>query len=418
MSITKRALKDGIRFYEIRYSRGRDPLTGKQLTPYSTRYFPPVTWSDTRAEKEARIREAEFIADCKAGKILTKAEERQQRKEQAQAAERERLEAAAKPTFQAYGETWVKEAETVRSPGTVENYRVVLKRAGQVFNSIKMESITPYMVKEYLTSLYTDGTSALNGEKLHFKTKVKHYAVLHLFFQSAVESGVISFSPMRDMKRPKRPKDELPKERKAFSAEEVQYIRKCIAQEPLKWRAMVIFMLDSGCRRGEVVGLKWDAINFKTGEVTISRNAQYTAGRGTYIATPKNGKARSFYLNSQALTVMKEWQKQQALYLLGRGLPRNGYCFTREDGQMLNPQAPTAYFTRISKKYNIPGLHPHALRHTMATLSIANGADIVSISTKLGHSSPDITLQVYTHANEEAQRKANALLAEQLYKKA
>lgn len=85
---------------------------------------------------------------------------------------------------------------------------------------------------------------------------------------------------------------------------------------------------------------------------------------------------------------------------------------------MLNPQAPTSYFSRFSKKYNIPGFHPHAMRHTMATLSIANGADYVSVSAKLGHSSPDITLRVYAHANEEAQRKANELLAQQLYKEA
>lgn len=83
---------------------------------------------------------------------------------------------------------------------------------------------------------------------------------------------------------------------------------------------------------------------------------------------------------------------------------------------MMNPQAPTSYLARFGKKYNLPGIHPHALRHTMATLSIANGADIVSISEKLGHSEPSITLNVYSHANEEAQRRANEALAQAIYK--
>ena len=83
---------------------------------------------------------------------------------------------------------------------------------------------------------------------------------------------------------------------------------------------------------------------------------------------------------------------------------------------MMNPQAPTSYLSRFGKKYNLPGIHPHALRHTMATISIANRADIVSISEKLGHSEPSITLNVYSHANEEAQRRANEALAQAIYK--
>lgn len=83
---------------------------------------------------------------------------------------------------------------------------------------------------------------------------------------------------------------------------------------------------------------------------------------------------------------------------------------------MMNPQAPTAYLNRFGKKYNLPGIHPHALRHTMASLSIANGADIVSVSEKLGHAEPSITLNVYSHANEEALRRANEALAQAIYK--
>jgi len=83
---------------------------------------------------------------------------------------------------------------------------------------------------------------------------------------------------------------------------------------------------------------------------------------------------------------------------------------------MMNPQAPTSYLHRFGKKYGIEDIHPHKLRHTMATLSIANGADIKSVSDKLGHSDVSITLQVYTHANEEAQKRANEVLAEAIYK--
>ena len=182
------------------------------------------------------------------------------------------------------------------------------------------------------------------------------------------------------------------------------------------WRAWIVLALDSGCRRGEIVGLKWDDIDFKTGQLTISRNAQYTAGRGTYLTTPKNRQSRAFPLNDQALAVLKKWRKEQSLYLMAQGLPRTGFIFTDEHGNMINPQAPTSYLRRFGEKYGIEDIHPHKLRHTMATLSIANGADIKSISDKLGHSTVAITLAVYTHANEEAQRKANKALADAIYK--
>lgn len=115
------------------------------------------------------------------------------------------------------------------------------------------------------------------------------------------------------------------------------------------------------------------------------------------------------------LSVMREWKREQARYLLAQGYPREGYCFTRENGKVLNPQAPTSYLARFGKKYGIQNLHPHALRHTMATISIANGADIVSVSEKLGHSETSVTLDVYSHVNKKAQKRANQILSQALY---
>ena len=197
--------------------------------------------------------------------------------------------------------------------------------------------------------------------------------------------------------------------------EEAKYIISCLDNESMMWKALVMFMIDSGCRRGEVVGLMWDAVDLTTGEVKIFRNAQYTSGKGTYITTTKNRKNRVLYLNPTVLSVMREWKREQARYLLAQGYPREGYCFTRENGKVLNPQAPTSYLARFGKKYGIQNLHPHALRHTMATISIANGADIVSVSEKLGHSETSVTLDVYSHVNKKAQKRANQILSQALY---
>ena len=102
---------------------------------------------------------------------------------------------------------------------------------------------------------------------------------------------------MQKLKRPKPRKDEIEKEVQVYTEEEAKYIISCLDQESMMWKALVMFMIDSGCRRGEVVGLMWDAVDLTTGEVKIFRNSQYTSGKGTYITTTKNRKNRVLYLN-------------------------------------------------------------------------------------------------------------------------
>ena len=417
-SYTARKNKAGeIVSYQIKVTRGRDKLTGKQLTPFTTTYTPPEGWSKRAVERDLVRFMGEFEAACKRGEVLTKEQQKQLEQDKLNEAERQRLEEARKPTFKRYVESLLQEMRITNAPGTIENYNMVLRRAGAVFNDYKLEDITPAMVRAYIMEYQANGKNEKTGEPVAYRTVEKHYVVLHRIFQSAVENEILSVSPMQNMKRPKPRKDEVPKEVQAYSEEETRYIIKCLDSEPLKWKALVMFMIDSGCRRGEVIGLKWDAIDFKTGKVNIINNAQYTAGKGTYITTPKNGKGRVIYLNPPALAVMREWKQKQAMYFLAQGYPRNGFCFTQENGEMMNPQAPTSYLARFGKKYNIENLHPHALRHTMATLSIGNGADVVSISEKLGHAEPAITLNVYSHANEEAQHRANKVLENALYSK-
>lgn len=401
--------------YQIKVTRGRDRITGKQLTPFTMTFTPPTGWSKKAIDRELQRVMGEFEAACKRGEVLTKEQEKALALQEIEERKRMQAEEERKPTFNRYVEIFMNEKAATFAPGTLENYRNVLRKASAVFGTMKMEDIDFLKVKQYIIDLQNNGTNDFNGKPLAHKTIIKHYIVLHALFENAVENEILQFSPMQNMKRPKPRKDEITKEAIVYTESEIQNIIECLNQEPLKWKALIMFAIDSGCRRGEIIGLKWEEIDFKTGKVNICRNAQYTSGKGTYISTPKNGKSRVIYLNPPALKVLAEWKRKQAFLHFAQGLPNNGFCFTQDNGEMMNPQAPTSYLTRFGKKYNLPGIHPHALRHTMATISIVNGADIVSISKKLGHSNTSITLDVYSHANEEAQQRANDVLAEAIY---
>ncbi len=71
---------------------------------------------------------------------------------------------------------------------------------------------------------------------------------------------------------------------------------------------------------------------------------------------------------------------------------------------------------KFSERYNVPGLHPHKLRHTFASIAITNGADVASVSEKLGHSDKAVTLRMYTHADQESMRRASQIFRDALKK--
>ncbi len=82
----------------------------------------------------------------------------------------------------------------------------------------------------------------------------------------------------------------------------------------------------------------------------------------------------------------------------------------------MHPQSPSWYMQKFSKKCGVPGLHPHKLRHTFASIAITNGADVASVSEKLGHSDKAVTLRMYTHASQESIKRASQIFRDALKK--
>ena len=92
------------------------------------------------------------------------------------------------------------------------------------------------------------------------------------------------------------------------------------------------------------------------------------------------------------------------------------YIFTRQDGQPKGPPAITRWTYRFCEKHGLPRFHPHTLRHSLASLLIANGLDIVAVSRRLGHANPTMTLNVYAHVLEKADTTATETISKVLLK--
>ena len=393
-SIKLNETKDGRRFFQISVSRGH----GK--APYKKRWYWPDGWSKRTAEREAVKQAAAFELACKNGEVLNRAQEREKAAEEA-------AEAAKLKTVRQYADgVFMPTKEATFSENARSSYRMFLdKHIFPVLGDVMLVEVSPAMISKLLVDFQRAGYA--HG------TVVKLYNILNGIFEMAFLDDSIPMNPMLKVKRPAPRKGGQPKEEsdKAYTVKELGYILACAAREPLQWQTYIALSADTGLRRGECCGLQWSDIDFRAGTVTVRRNLQYTATAGVYETSPKNGKVRVVDVGPDVLTLLKQLRVRQAQSCISK------WCFTQEGtAEPMHPQSPTRYFKKFGERYGVKDFHPHKLRHSSASIAITSGADVVSVSERLGHSDTAVTLRMYAHANEESIRRAGQTVRDALKK--
>lgn len=106
--------------------------------------------------------------------------------------------------------------------------------------------------------------------------------------------------------------------------------------------------------------------------------------------------------------MLKSWKAEQDKQKesAGKLWKETGYVFTKETGDPLAPDSITQWLDTFSKKHNLPHIHPHAFRHTVASTMIADGIDLVTAASELGHADATTTAKIYAHQIAEAKAKA------------
>lgn len=184
-----------------------------------------------------------------------------------------------------------------------------------------------------------------------------------------------------------------------FQPEEMNEILDALEKVPIKWKAIVYLLIDTGCRRGEIMGLKWDKINWETGVIVIDCNLLYSTNRGVYEDTTKTGNVRAIKIAPQTIGVLQQWRTEyeRLRELHGDRWANTPYVFVKNDGTWMHPDSITAWLSRFSEKNDLPHIHPHAFRHTAASMMIANGVDLVTTAAELGHANATTTATIYAH---------------------
>ncbi|SLI53420.1 phage integrase [Mycobacteroides abscessus subsp. massiliense] len=173
----------------------------------------------------------------------------------------------------------------------------------------------------------------------------------------------------------------------------------------------------SGARRSEVLALRWSDIDLKSGKVHIRRTLD-TARPGE-TKKPKNGKPRSFTVSPSTVTTLREWRRLLASRDIN--LIKSDRWVFPMPGQWerhRNPASTSEMFTRrvewaqkdVGGADVLPTIHLHEVRHSAATILIANGTDPKTVAERLGHESVRITLDIYTHVTKQSDDRAASLL--------
>lgn len=223
-------------------------------------------------------------------------------------------------------------------------------------NAEKLAKLLGYSVSELFT--VEDKFKPLSD-----KTILEHHRLISMILAMAEKEQLIPYNPASKATPPRVSK----KEANYFQPEEVAEIVKALQDVPIKWKAMTYILIDTGCRRGELMGLQWNCVDLDKGIMMIKQALLYTKEKGVYVGPPKTGRPRAVCLAPETIDVLKKWKTEQLRTKIRHAdvWQDTGFVFTKDDGTAMHPDSITDWLNKFSNADDLPHINPHAFRHTV-----------------------------------------------------
>ena len=282
---------------------------------------------------------------------------------------------------------------------------------GQPIQEAKAEAIAQAMGKR-LGDVFT---VEYDMEPLSDRTVLAYHRLISIILAQAEKEMLVPYNAAAKATPPKAAK----KAPNYFQPETISEILKALEAEPLKWQLITHLLLVTGCRRGEIMGLKWDKVDFKTNRLKIDRELIISKSKGVHESTTKTNDIRYLTLPTETMVLLRKHKREQLRLQLANGdrWIDTGYVFTQDNGDHMNPDSVTGWLYGFSRRHGLPHINPHAFRHTVASVLLANGTDIVTVAAQLGHASASTTENFYAHIIEDNKAKASECIADVLLRK-
>jgi integrase len=351
----------GEHFWEIKFDLEADP-GGKRRTRY-------VSFKGTKKEAKAELMRLMVEAD------------------KGQDVDPSRVTLAE---FLDRWETW---AETQVSAKTLERYKELAAHhvrphlGGQRLQKLRAVHFAELYGR--LQKPKTDGGAGLSA-----RTVGHVHRLLHRVFGHAMKWSMIANNPIASAEPPAVERTEI----KILAPEQIKVVLQGLKGRPLY--PIALMGLSTGMRRGELVALRWKDVDLDRGLIRVEQSLEQT-NAGLRFKAPKTKAGRRTVMIPASIVgeLRAHWRQQQEQRLtigLG-GASGDDLVFARYDGTPWPPDSLTAAWARTVRMLKLPIVTLHALRHTHVSQLIASGLDVVTVSRRIGHSNPSITLGVYAH---------------------
>ena len=365
--IKKYTVKNGETRYLFQTYLGIDPATGKERR---------TTRRGFKTMKEAKQAERNLLLDVEENGLPSN-----------------QSDGFRDPTFEELASLWLENYKTTVKPSTFENVRVkVEKMTEEHFDGLKLKKITVAYCQRVVIELSKN------------YVLYNHYlSVINRIFKYAVLMDILDSNPFDKVIKPKSRQTQ--RKGNILTKEELKEFLKLAQNTTLSYFFPLVHLMSyTGLRQGEALALKWSDIDFENKKITVDKTAVRIKEKQT-LQTPKTKNSkRVISIDPTTLSILKSWKKDQIKIYFKNGKHFEGddnFIFTNERGEWVHIHNFIRYFKRFIADHKLKPITPHGLRHTHASLLFSAGVEPKNISDRLGHSTVQITLDLYTHITEE-----------------
>jgi integrase len=336
-----------------------DPLTGERKVKY---IYGESGVEDTRKEKQkVRALLNEFIDKVEAGDFSD----------------------TNKLTVEGYLNNWIDihAKDEGISPTTEQGYRIYIsKHVNPILGKILLNELRPLQIEAFYKKEKKKGYSE--------KTILQIHRIMHKAFRTAVKNGIMHQNVCDLIDKVPSPD---PYKINVYNQDKFNDLLDAV--KGTYFELPVLLAGGCGLRRGEVLGLRWNDIDFENSTITVEQTA-VVANKKIITKKPKSKKsARTFTVPSEMLHILKQYKGIGLVCPGSGGKPMHGGTFSKRFSEMLS-------------KHELEHIRFHDLRHFNATMMLKYGISKVEAANRLGHSDPAITEKIYQHVLEEMDQKA------------